>query len=181
MKSNLVNVAASLHAWGVGSNIPGHKIRLGPMQGSCCKWDPWQLPPKEYVYPPTKREDLETCLSQPEPEKREVKSLSRVWLFATPWTVVCQAPLSMGFSRQEYWRRLPFPSPGDLLNPVIKPTSPALHADSLPAEPWGRSACAMGGLKNQAKKAKTKPILRTCSGQPVLFRCESQMCTTCIV
>ena len=154
MKTNLVNVAASLHTWGVGSNIPGHKIRLGPMQGSCCKWDPWQLPAKEYVYPPTKRKDLETYLSQPAPEKREVKSLSRVWLFATPWTVVCQAPLSMGFSRQEYWRGLPFPSPGNLPNSDIKPTAPELHADSLPAEPWGKSARAMGGLKNQAKKQK---------------------------
>ena len=52
--------------------------------------------------------------------------LSGVWLFATPWTVVCQAPLSMGFPRQEYWSRLPFPSPGDLPNLGIKPTSAAL-------------------------------------------------------
>ena len=49
---------------------------------------------------------------------------------ATPWTVACQAPLSMGFSRQEYWSGLPFPSPGDLPNPGIKPGSPALQADS---------------------------------------------------
>ena len=49
-----------------------------------------------------------------------------------PWTVACQAPLSMGFSRQEYWSRLPFPSPGDLLDPGIEPWSPALQADSLP-------------------------------------------------
>ena len=53
---------------------------------------------------------------------------------ATPWTVVCQAPLSLGFSRQEYWSGLPFPSPGDLLNPGIEPGSPALQADSLPIE-----------------------------------------------
>ena len=53
-------------------------------------------------------------------------SLSRVRLFATPWTAAHQAPLSMGFSRQEYWRGLPFPSPGDLLNPGIEPWSPAL-------------------------------------------------------
>ena len=52
--------------------------------------------------------------------------------FATPWTVVCQAPLSMGFPRQEYWSRLPFPSPGDLPNPEIKHMSPALKVDSLP-------------------------------------------------
>ena len=54
---------------------------------------------------------------------------SRVRLFATPWTVACQAPLSMGFSRQECWSELPFPPPGDLPNPGLEPvsfTSPAL-------------------------------------------------------
>ena len=54
----------------------------------------------------------------------EVKSLSRVRLFATPWTVAYQAPPSVGFSRQEYWSGLPFPSPGDLPNPRIEPGSP---------------------------------------------------------
>ena len=52
-----------------------------------------------------------------------------------PWTVARQAPLSMGFSRQEYWNGLPFPSPGDLPNPGIEPRSPALQAESLPTEP----------------------------------------------
>ena len=52
------------------------------------------------------------------------QSLSRVQLYATPWTSACQAPLSMGFSRQEYWSGLPFPPPGDLPDPGIKPTSP---------------------------------------------------------
>ena len=56
----------------------------------------------------------------------KVKSLSRVRLFATLWTVVNQVPPSMGFSRQEYWNGLPFPSPGDLPNPGIEPRSPAL-------------------------------------------------------
>ena len=51
---------------------------------------------------------------------------SQVWLFATLWTVAHQAPLSMGFSRQEYWSGLPCPPPGDLPNPGIKPMSPAL-------------------------------------------------------
>ena len=51
-----------------------------------------------------------------------------------PWTVACQAPLSMGFSRQEYWSGLPFPLPGDLPNPGIKPRSPALQGNSLPPE-----------------------------------------------
>ena len=54
------------------------------------------------------------------------KSLSRVQLFATPWTVAYKALLSMGFSRQEYWSGLPFPSPGDLPHPGIEPGSPAL-------------------------------------------------------
>ena len=53
---------------------------------------------------------------------------------ATPWTVTCQVPLSLEFSRQEYWSELPFPSPGDLPNPGVKPRSPALQADSLPNE-----------------------------------------------
>ena len=59
---------------------------------------------------------------------------------ATPWMVARQAPLSMGFSRQEYWSGLPFPSPEDLPNPGIKPGSPALQADSLPSELQGRSS-----------------------------------------
>ena len=58
--------------------------------------------------------------------KVKVTSLSRVQLFATPRTVAYQAPLSMGFSRQEYWSGLPFPSPGDLPDPGIEPRSPAL-------------------------------------------------------
>ena len=68
-----------------------------------------------------------------------VKSLSHVQLFATPWTVAQQAPPSMGFSRQEYWSGLPFPSPGDLPDPGIEPRSPTLQADSLPSEPPGKS------------------------------------------
>ena len=68
----------------------------------------------------------------------KVKLLSRVSLFATPWTVAYQAPPSMGFSRQECWSGLPFPSPGDLTDPGIKPGSPALQADTLPTEPPGK-------------------------------------------
>ena len=64
-----------------------------------------------------------------------MKVLSRVRLFATPWTVAYQAPPSMEFSRQEYWSGLPFSSPGDLPNPGIKPGSPELHADTLLSEP----------------------------------------------
>ena len=67
-----------------------------------------------------------------------MKSLSHVQLFAIPWTVVYQASLSMGFSRQGYWSGLPFPSPGDLPDPGIEPRSPALQADALPSEPPGK-------------------------------------------
>ena len=66
-----------------------------------------------------------------------MKSLSRVRLFAIPWTVVYQASLSMGFSRQEYWSGLSLPSPGDIPDPGIEPRSPALQADALPSEPPG--------------------------------------------
>ena len=66
-----------------------------------------------------------------------VKSLSRVRLFATPWTVANESPPSMGFSRQEYWSGLPFPSPGNLFNPGIEPLSPAWQANSLPLSQLG--------------------------------------------
>ena len=55
-----------------------------------------------------------------------------------PWTIAHQTPLSMEFSRQEYWGRLPFPSPGDLPDPELKPRSPALQADSSLSEPPGK-------------------------------------------
>ena len=70
--------------------------------------------------------------------KAKVKSLSHVRLFATPWTVAYQASPSMGFSRQDYWSGLPFPSPGDLPNPGIEPGSPALEAGTLTSEPPGK-------------------------------------------
>ena len=70
--------------------------------------------------------------------KVKVKLLSRVRLFATPWSVAYQASPSMGFSRQEYWSRLPFPSPEDLPNLGIEPRSPALEADALTSEPPGK-------------------------------------------
>ena len=67
--------------------------------------------------------------------KVKVRSLSRVRLFVTPWTVAHQALLSMGFSRQEYWSGLPFPPPGDLPDPGFEPRSPALQADALTSGP----------------------------------------------
>ena len=68
----------------------------------------------------------------------KVKSLSHVRLFETPWTVAYQAPPSMGFSRQEYWSGLLFPSPGDLPDPEFEPRSLAFQADALPSEPPGK-------------------------------------------
>ena len=67
-----------------------------------------------------------------------VQSLSCVRLFAIPCTVACQTPLSMGFSKQEYWSGLPCPSPGDLPDPGIEPGSAVLQADSLLSEPPGK-------------------------------------------
>ena len=72
------------------------------------------------------------------------ESLQSSQLFATLWAVACQAPLSIGFSRKEYWSGLPCPPPGDLPDPGIKPVSPAspvaptLQADSLTLSHWGR-------------------------------------------
>ena len=71
---------------------------------------------------------------------------SRVQLFATLWAVAHQTPLSMGFSRQEYWSGLPFPSPEDLSNPGIEPKSPTLQADSLPSEPLRKPDCGVAGV-----------------------------------
>ena len=68
----------------------------------------------------------------------KVKLLSHVRLFATPQTVAYQAAWSTGFSRQDYWSRLPFPSPGDLPNPGIEPRFPALQTDALLSQPLGK-------------------------------------------
>ena len=81
------------------------------------------------------------------PKWSEVKSLSRVRLFATPWTVVHHASPSMGFSRQEYWSGLPYPSPEDLPNPGL----PHCKQDTLPSEPPGKSS--------ESPKDTTKKLL----------------------
>ena len=75
-----------------------------------------------------------------------------VWPFVTPWTVTHQPPLPMGFSRQEFWGGLPFPSPGDLPNPGNEHRSLALQADSLPFEPLGKPSNSKRGLKNQSQR-----------------------------
>ena len=65
-----------------------------------------------------------------------------------PWTVALQAPLSVGFCRQEYWSGLLCPPPGDRPNPGIKPRSPALQVDSLPFEPPGKPKHFIPGIKS---------------------------------
>ena len=110
-----------------------------------------------------------------------LSGFSRVQLFVTPWTVACQAPLSMEFSRQEYWGVLPFPSPGNLPEPVIKHGSPALQADSLPAELPGKSdpkldfPPSLGVLELLVCKSQTR---RKCPASPTrrcvrLWQCPS--------
>ena len=69
-------------------------------------------------------------------------------MLLTPWTAARQAPLSMGFSRQEYWSGLPCPPPGDLPDPGIEPRSPALQIDSLPSEPPGKPIDQIIGYYN---------------------------------
>ena len=98
--------------------------------------------------------------------------LSRVELFATPWTVVLQAPLSMGFPRQEYWGGLPFPSPGDLPHPRIEPMSPVLAGRYLSrfftTEPPGKL-----GLNKIQKVPWVKILTGLWQGYP---RVHSQTC-----
>ena len=88
--------------------------------------------------------------------KVKVRSLSRVRLFATPWTVAYQAPQSVGFSRQECWSRLPFPSPGDLPDPGIEPGSPALQADTLPSKPPGKPSKITVWLENKKEQSRQR-------------------------
>ena len=79
--------------------------------------------------------------------------LSRVWLFAILWTVACQVPLSVGFSRQEYWSGLSFPSPGDLAHPGIKLellASPALAGRFFTTEPLGKPLVSWAGIKHRS-------------------------------
>ena len=106
------------------------------------------------------------------------KSLSRVWLFVTPWTAACQALLSMGFPKQEYWSELPFPSLGDLPNPGFEPMSPTLAGGFFTTEPPGKSrkagssACItliwghwLDSWKHRAAQGKAKGTSHRCADQ----------------
>ena len=85
---------------------------------------------------------------------------SRTWLCVTPWTVARQAPLSMGFSRQEHWSGLPCPRPGDLPNPGMEPGSPALQVDSLPRKWVTKEALRVYGVGRAVHLNEPPPVLR---------------------
>ena len=119
-----------------------------PLQYSCLenpmdRWV-WQATVHGVTKSRTQLNDL-TCVIRALPETyrsaamrvRMLSSFSCVWLFATPWTVVCQAPRSMGFSLQEYCSELPCPLPGGLNDSRIKSMSPALQVDSFPLSHQG--------------------------------------------
>ena len=110
------------------------------------------------------------CLNLNESQKKarvgrvEVKSISCVRLFATPWTVARQAPPSPGFSRQEHWSGLPFPSLRGLPNPGIKPRSATLQADSLPSEPPGKPyAGDLGSIPGQGTRCHMPKLKILCA------------------
>ena len=90
---------------------------------------------------------------------------SHVQLFATLWTAAHEAPLSMEFSRQEYWSGLPFPSPGDLPDPGIKSGPPALQADYLPSEPPGKPNKTNKMMDTQVSKLLKKQVHKLSQGQ----------------
>ena len=104
----------------------------------------------------------------------KVKSLSRVRLFGIPWTVAYRIPLSMGFSRQEYWSRLHFPSPGDLPDPGIGPWSPTLQAGALLSEPPGKSSVRMVCCKYLTNMITSSlPVI-------LLIACDERVKSACI-
>ena len=105
--------------------------------------------------------------------------LNHVRLFVTLWTVAHQAPLSMGFSKQEYWSGLPFPSPGDFSDPGIKAVSPALQADALSSEPSGkplhRKSTPHGyGLVWRSNQSILKEISLECSLEGLMLKLKLQ-------
>ena len=82
----------------------------------------------------------ETTEGELEASRKESEVAQSCPTLSTPWTTASQAPPSMGFSRQEYWSGLPFPSPEDLPDSGTEPRSPALQADALPSKPQGKLA-----------------------------------------
>ena len=93
----------------------------------------------------------EEILNVKKVKSRMLSRFSRVRLFVSPWAVACQAPPSMGFSRQEYWSGLPFPSPGYLPDPGIEPRSPTLQADTYHLSHQGISGVNTGAIGNRQR------------------------------
>ena len=109
--------------------------------------------------------------------KVKVKSLTRVRLFATPWTVAYQAPPSMGFSRKECWSGLPLPSPGDPPDPGMEPKSPTLQTDALPSEPQ-RSCplCLVLFCTVMPKDLRSNAIKWNCNHFGICFKHQNPVC-----
>ena len=101
-------------------------------QGSLAAYSPWGC------------KESNTTEQNKEHVGQTVQLLSRVRLFAITWTIALQAPLSLGFSKLEYWSGLPCPPPGNLPNPGIEPRSPTLQVDSLLSEPQGNNNLFLG-------------------------------------
>ena len=109
-----------------------------------------------------------------------MKWLSRVRLFATPWTAAYQAPPSMGFSRQEYWSGVPFPSPGDLPYPGIELGSPAFQADTLTSEPPGKYMDIVIFIRPVVKGIRwTERRTRFWVGEVRRFNKQNHVCLKC--
>ena len=121
VKNPLVNAGDALSIHG-SERSPG-KGNGSPLQYSC-------LENPMVVYSPWDHKESDTT-------EHTLRHFSHVQLFATPWAVACQAPLSMGFPRQEYWSGLPFPFPGDLSDPGMEPPSPALAGGFFTTKPPG--------------------------------------------
>ena len=107
-----------------------------------------------------------------------MKSLSRVRLFATTWTVAYQATPSMGFSRQECWSGLPFPSPGDLPDPGIEAESPSLQADALPSEPPEKPKTSLSVQKCGQGLQESNPMFLLGAMTQYLIQCLEQLYRT---
>ena len=126
---------------------------IHPLSGSIC------LPPVYILYFSPSQHLLFSILYA------HAQSLSRVWLFETPWTVTHQAPLSLKFSRQEYLSGLPFPTPEDLPDPGTEHRSPALQAVSLPSEPPGKPSLTC--LYLATVEGNSTPLQYSCLENPM--------------
>ena len=114
----------------------------------------------------------------------DVLVLSRVWLFATSYTVACQAPLFMGFSRQDYWSELPFPSPGHLLNPGIEPASPTLaggfFSTELPEKPRRDVLSKTSRATSWGHSMVNMPAWPSKHWPPRLSKCRAESTESCL-